>query len=90
MQNHVPVGMFVALDFVWDKAKENRTEEKAIFVDEVWQLIGASSNRLAAEFVLDIFHSLRLLVFHIEDNLGFTVVDDTFSVFSIIQCKKVV
>ena len=40
--------------------------------------------------VQDIFHSLRLLVFHIEDNLGFTVVDDTFSVFSIIQCKKVV
>ena len=35
------VGMFVALDYVWDKAKENRTEEKAIFVDEVWQLIGA-------------------------------------------------
>ena len=28
------VGMFVALDYVWDKAKENRTEEKAIFVDE--------------------------------------------------------
>lgn len=48
------VGMFVALDYVWDKAKENRTEEKAIFVDEVWQLIGASSNRLAAEFVLEI------------------------------------
>lgn len=43
------VGMFVALDYVWDKAKENRTEEKAIFVDEVWQLIGASSNRLVFE-----------------------------------------
>ena len=40
---------------VWDKAKENRTEEKAIFIDECWQLIGASSNRLAAEFVLEIF-----------------------------------
>lgn len=53
------VGMFVALDFVWDKAKENRTEEKAIFVDEVWQLIGASSNRLAAEFVLEIAKIIR-------------------------------
>ncbi|MFR2825227.1 MAG: hypothetical protein ACLTCQ_12300 [Enterocloster bolteae] len=40
------VGMFVALDFVWDKAKEDRTVEKAIFIDETWQLIGASSNRL--------------------------------------------
>ena len=47
--------MFVALDFVWDKAKEDRTVEKAIFIDECWQLIGASSNRLAAEFVLEIF-----------------------------------
>ncbi|MCI8689956.1 MAG: PrgI family protein, partial [Oscillibacter sp.] len=53
------VGMFVALDYVWDKAKENRTEEKAIFIDECWQLIGASSNRLAAEFVLEIFKIIR-------------------------------
>ena len=53
------VGMFVVLDFVWDKAKENRTEEKAIFIDECWQLIGASSNRLAAEFVLEIFKIIR-------------------------------
>ena len=53
------VGMFVALDFVWDKAKENRTEEKAIYIDECWQLIGANSNRLAAEFVLEIFKIIR-------------------------------
>ena len=53
------VGMFVALDFVWDKAKENRTQAKAIFIDECWQLIGASSNRLAAEFVLEIFKIIR-------------------------------
>lgn len=53
------VGMFVALDFVWDKAKENRTVEKAIFIDETWQLIGAASNRLAAEFVLEIFKIIR-------------------------------
>ena len=53
------VGMFVALDYVWDKAKENRTEEKAIYIDECWQLIGANSNRLAAEFVLEIFKIIR-------------------------------
>ncbi|MFV0520090.1 MAG: VirB4 family type IV secretion system protein, partial [Lachnospirales bacterium] len=53
------VGMFVALDFVWDKAKEDRTKEKAVFIDEVWQLIGASSNKLAAEFVLEIFKIIR-------------------------------
>ena len=53
------VGMFVALDYVWDKAKEDRTAEKAIFIDETWQLIGAASNRLAAEFVLEIFKIIR-------------------------------
>ncbi len=53
------VGMFVALDFVWDKSKQDRTKEKAIFVDETWQLIGASSNKLAAEFVLEIFKIIR-------------------------------
>ena len=33
------VGMFVALDFVWDRAKADRTEEKAIFIDECWHVI---------------------------------------------------
>ena len=51
--------MFVALDYVWDKAKEDRTAEKAIFIDEVWQLIGSVSNHLAAEFVVEIFKIIR-------------------------------
>lgn len=51
-------GMFVAVDFVWDKAKENRTMEKAIFIDECWQLIGGG-NSLAAEYVLEIFKIIR-------------------------------
>ena len=74
------VGMFVALDYVWDKAKENRTEEKAIFVDEVWQLIGASSNRLAAEFVLEIAKVIRAYsgagIFATQDLNDFFALDD--------------
>ncbi len=56
------VGMFVALDFVWDRAKENRTEEKAIFIDECWQLLsggGATGVRLAGDFILEIFKTIR-------------------------------
>ena len=53
------VGMFVALDYVWDKAKEDRTKEKAIFIDEIWQLVGSGSNTLAAEFCLEIFKIIR-------------------------------
>lgn len=55
----LPVGMFVAIDYVWDKAKENRTVEKAIFVDEIWQLIGSKGNRIAAEFILEMFKIIR-------------------------------
>ena len=56
------VGMFVALDFVWDRAKADRTEEKAIFIDECWQLLsgaGATGTRLAGDFVLEIFKTVR-------------------------------
>ena len=56
------VGMFVALDFVWDRAKADRTEEKAIFIDECWQLLsgaGAMGTRLAGDFVLEIFKTVR-------------------------------
>lgn len=53
------IGMFVALDYVWDKVKEDRTKKKAVFLDELWQLIGASSNRMAAQFVLEIFKTIR-------------------------------
>jgi type IV secretory pathway VirB4 component len=53
----LPVGMYVALEFVWDKAKEDRTAEKAIFLDELWNLI--SKDKLAAEFVLEIFKIIR-------------------------------
>lgn len=55
----LPVGMFVALDYIWDKAREDRTKKKAIFLDELWNLIGASSNKLAAEYVLEIFKVIR-------------------------------
>ena len=55
----LPVGMFIALDYVWDTVKADRTKKKAIMIDEIWQLIGASSNRMAAEFCLTIFKTIR-------------------------------
>ena len=76
----LPIGMFVALDFVWDKAKANRTEEKAIFIDECWALIGGSANRLAANFVLEIAKIIRgyggSAVFATQDLNDFFALDD--------------
>lgn len=74
------VGMFVALDYVWDKAKQNRTVEKTIFIDECWALIGGSANRLAANFVLEIAKIIRgyggSAVFATQDLNDFFALDD--------------
>ncbi len=73
-------GMFVALDYVWDKAKQNRTVEKTIFIDECWALIGGSGNRLAANFVLEIAKIIRgyggSAVFATQDLNDFFALDD--------------
>lgn len=73
-------GMFVALDYVWDKTKQNRTVEKTIFIDECWALIGGSANRLAANFVLEIAKIIRgyggSAVFATQDLNDFFALDD--------------
>ena len=55
----LPVGMMIALDYVWDKIKSDIIKKKAIMIDEIWQLVVATSNRLAAEFCLTIFKTIR-------------------------------
>ena len=57
--NLLPVGMMIALDYVWDTVRSDRTKKKAIMIDEIWQLVGAQSNRMAAEFCLTIFKTIR-------------------------------
>lgn len=55
----LPVGMMIALDYVWDNIKADRTKKKAVFIDEIWQLVGTSGNKNAAEFCLTIFKTIR-------------------------------
>lgn len=55
----LPVGMFIGLDYIWDQVKSDRTKRKAIYIDEIWQLIGASSNRQAGEFCQEVFKIAR-------------------------------
>lgn len=52
----LPIGMFIVVDLFWDKIKEDRTQKKVIFLDELWKLIGTGGNSLTAEFVLEIFN----------------------------------
>lgn len=55
----LPVGMMIALDYVWDQIKADRTKKKAVIIDEIWQLVGATASRQAAEFCLTIFKTIR-------------------------------
>jgi len=55
----LPVGMLIGLDLIWDKVKADRIQRKMIFIDEIWKLIGSTSNRLAAEFCLEVFKIVR-------------------------------
>jgi len=52
-----PLGMFVALDFIWDSVKEDKTKRKVVAIDEVWRLL--YNNSMAAEFVVEVFKLIR-------------------------------
>lgn len=56
---NLALSMFVTLDFVWSKIKENRLAKKAVFIDEAWQLIGTAGNEMSAEYVKEIFKTIR-------------------------------
>ena len=41
----LPVGMMIALDYVWDQVKADRTKKKMVFIDEIWKLIGLAARQ---------------------------------------------
>ncbi len=55
----LPIGMFIALDYVWDKAREDRTAKKVVMMDEGWKMIGPTASPEAAEFALEVFKVIR-------------------------------
>lgn len=55
----LPIGMYIALDYVWDKAREDRSQKKVIFMDEGWKLVGDSASPLAQEFATNVFRLIR-------------------------------
>ena len=50
--------MFIILDYVWGKAREDRTKKKMIAIDELWKLLD-DRNPLTGEFVVEIFKLIR-------------------------------
>ena len=58
-EENLKYGMYLFTDIFWDKIKENRKERKAIYLDEIWRLIGVTSNKDVASFIYKIFKTIR-------------------------------
>ena len=58
-EDNLKYGMYLFTDIFWDKIKENRNEKKAIYLDEIWRLIGVTSNKEVASFIYKIFKTIR-------------------------------
>lgn len=58
-EDNLKYGMYLFTDIFWDKIKENREEKKAIYLDEIWRLIGVTSNKSVASFIYKIFKTIR-------------------------------
>ncbi len=58
-EENLQYGMYIFTEIFWDKIKENREEKKAIYLDEIWRLIGVTSNKSVASFIYKIFKTIR-------------------------------
>ena len=51
--------LFVCLDFVWMKIKENKAVKKSVYIDEIWRMISVDGNDIAGQYCLEIFKTIR-------------------------------
>lgn len=58
-EDNLKYGMYVFTELFWDKIKKNRKIKKAIYLDEIWRLIGITSNKEVASFIYKIFKTIR-------------------------------
>lgn len=55
----IPIGMFIALDYLWSVIKDDPSQRKMLFIDEVWKLLGADAAPRCAKFVTAIWKLIR-------------------------------
>ena len=58
-EENLKFGMYLFTELFWDKIKIDRNEKKSIYFDEIWRLIGITSNKNVASFVYKIFKTIR-------------------------------
>ena len=58
-EENLKYGMYLFTELFWDKIKKDRKIRKAIYLDEIWRLIGVTSNKEVASFIYKIFKTIR-------------------------------
>ena len=58
-EENLKYAMYLFIDYFWDRIKKDRKIKKAIYLDEVWRLIGITSNKDVASFIYKIFKTIR-------------------------------
>ena len=58
-EENIKFGMYAFIELFWDKIKKERKNKKTIYLDEIWRLIGVTSNKEVASFIYKIFKTIR-------------------------------
>ncbi len=77
-EENLKYGMYLFIDLFWDKIKIDRKKKKAIYLDEIWRLIGVTSNKDVAQFIYKIFKTIRKY-----GGSGVAITQDIMDLFSL-------
>ncbi len=77
-EENLKYGMYLFTELFWDKIKINRNTKKAIYLDEIWRLIGVTSNKDVAQFIYKIFKTIRKY-----GGSGVAITQDISDIFSL-------
>ena len=77
-EENLKYGMYLFTDLFWDKIKKDRKNKKAIYLDEIWRLIGVTSNKDVASFIYKIFKTIRKY-----GGSGVAITQDISDIFSL-------
>ena len=58
-EENLKYGMFIFIELFWNRIKKDRKIKKSIYLDEIWRLIGVTSNKYVASFIYKIFKTIR-------------------------------
>lgn len=58
-EDDLKFAMYVFVELFWNDIKIDRAKRKAIYLDEIWRLIGVTSNMNVASFIYKIFKTIR-------------------------------